>query len=1756
MGDRIVWKEAKSHRRKRDEEEEGKEEEEEESVTQSNICDVDETSARQTGLDVDAGWSSESPSQQSDMESDDGEEGSRVRITGESSSKYVQSNRGFSHNQINLSFRRNITKLADPAQHQPKPDYVAGGQGLLSFDQWIEGALVAISPTADIILFSSQSPEKIVFVAKLRMEPVNQYTTKVLDISLDYDEQVTTLLCLPIMSTQRTSLGLVDWTALVVGLSSGYVKFYTEQSICLLSLKFCDEPVVSIKLQTQKVNTNARSQTHFASIVDELFIAYRSCAIFIDGIGLYENLRISKEDVVKNKSNYEPAYNITNLPTILTCQKWKFEDSLIRDADVLGMRCSTRFDALKSNSINYDHVPSKSFTRTLVTVGRDPFLSCYREAKETVSHSYTEMIGSLLPFWSKPQPSRVQINEVACSSGLSMFDKGRLATNLITSPDKRLAAVTDDFGRVMLVDVNNWLVTRMWKGYRHAQCGWVEVKRDPEEPGTPHASFLVIYAPKRGLLEVWSAQRGPRVAAFNVGKNCRLLYAGHKMLNMRAEATNKPREGMNLLTEQSYDSNCYLLNAKSETLFAIELPYTYSLYKYGDIKSRDRLLITELSAAIQRDAEITALSEIILRMTLAESLQVSIHKLALNLLPDKIVPILEDLIIKIMKEYDNYAGQTMSADDESIVELCKRVIRLCAMFNELCKSGSSDISLPEVNKRLIEQYEEHPQEVDDFAEKLGWEAGEVLRYLSLIALERSFSDEPAQNPWPNMGEPLTWAEFVGCFDLERIHTQPKKRTPTPSSSSAHRSIGDRLSIKLKSFSSKFLKEDRIVKTSIFMYNGLSERFYRLSANSAEQRLGELKEFNKCFSHLEPTTRLILLFQFWLSTRLCNHWKMWAFLQQQVGMVSDELRVDAMTTDDNEPLVESWKRIYHLILESDNIFAAIIATASIRSDTLRMISDNEKREKLEREGLQGANQGDDADGPEASEQALQSIDWECLCVDAERMSIFAQQLEDVFLLGLLLRYSPSDGKLVDKFVYRVPRISVANILRAGPTVISELIAQWVAQTGLNPRVFTQPYGSDDDADQPTVKLSLDAARERPRLLALKFSSHSDSDEHTNELLHHVKTSFPHSLDADVLLLNCLWEFCKRWVGIQTAAEKAQHLEQAYSCLSLLSNSTLRLNSASWAYKAFFQRTFERLTILIETNPTILSPKCLRSRDTLSRRELNMGESHLEDFVSFCFKLSDFMLNTCRKDADPNNGQQQPEADDEDYLKLQQRLMAIDEWWSTPSMVRMLNSRSDQQTTELDHIAALDDSLNSTTASASGEHEIMINSENRNSLVSASLSSTKLFDMDTLIELNRLATLMLIIFKLRIIKTYPLSIIGEESRQTLKLDLQQSPATGSDMKTRSGLLNELRHKFARKCVVSIVAKITEETNEFSDCHGADFEARHNESNLAGNNRDGEAVDTDDNDENWAAGPPKAVGRGGSGGSGGNVSSKDQHRMSGQNTSDQRHKRTTSGFEQAGAELATSAAMSQQALVDTMQAEHGESMALFTHLLSLACEWQLDSDELHLELVFELYRCNHDKLAAQVTNRTRDKQTLANGLLKIASQRVLLLFGLSPHFSSTNQWSKRVDKWSSFKPNVASWLKSIQEEEARNELGRLGFSETLQQGQGSLSKARKAPGRRHEDALEIDYEHEEQEDLNSPAHADFDFYLEQSLGLRLPVLESLCARTKLVLETVTNYLDGQANRLAYDLLQLLESEALASFRANEKRLWLRRRERSSAD
>ncbi|KAF9978125.1 Rab3 GTPase-activating protein non-catalytic subunit [Actinomortierella ambigua] len=114
----------------------------------------------------------------------------------------------------------------------------------------------------------------------------------------------------------------------------------------------------------------------------------------------------------------------------------------------------------------------------------------------------------------------------------------------------KLAAMTDSLGRVLLVDLEECEVLRMWKGLRGARCGWIQeeklvpvvrrttttasnvaapaaVNQQGQEKDSDKMEtvefrrhlmlYLVIYAPKRGTAEIYPMRHGPREALLHVG---------------------------------------------------------------------------------------------------------------------------------------------------------------------------------------------------------------------------------------------------------------------------------------------------------------------------------------------------------------------------------------------------------------------------------------------------------------------------------------------------------------------------------------------------------------------------------------------------------------------------------------------------------------------------------------------------------------------------------------------------------------------------------------------------------------------------------------------------------------------------------------------------------------------------------------------------------------------------------------------------------------------------------------------------------------------------------------------------------------------------------------------------------------------------------------------------------------------------------------------------------------------------------------
>ena len=134
---------------------------------------------------------------------------------------------------------------------------------------------------------------------------------------------------------------------------------------------------------------------------------------------------------------------------------------------------------------------------------------------------------------------------------------------------------------MILFDVANAISVRIWKGYRKAEVAWIVVEEDAIDPTDypKQALFLVIYAPKRGILEIWCAQNGPRVTGFKVGKNCKLIYMDHVMFGLNHLTIQNIKQTMtqNDFSKTFFNSKCFLVNFETGELFNINVPFLCSL---------------------------------------------------------------------------------------------------------------------------------------------------------------------------------------------------------------------------------------------------------------------------------------------------------------------------------------------------------------------------------------------------------------------------------------------------------------------------------------------------------------------------------------------------------------------------------------------------------------------------------------------------------------------------------------------------------------------------------------------------------------------------------------------------------------------------------------------------------------------------------------------------------------------------------------------------------------------------------------------------------------------------------------------------------------------------------------------------------------------------------------------------------------------------------------------------------------------------
>ncbi|KAM3870837.1 rab3 GTPase-activating protein non-catalytic subunit [Diretmus argenteus] len=569
---------------------------------------------------------------------------------------------------------------------------------------WLHDCVVSLSPCSDLLVVAREHKAAFLSAKWHTGDSGREEMTLAVSwsgtLSTEEGECVSSVICIPLASQKRSSTGRPDWTCVVVGFSSGYVRFYTENGVLLLAQLLNEDPVLRLKCRTYEIPRHPGvTEQH-----EELSILYPAALVTIDGFSLFQSLRACRNQVARAAAAGSDAIQ----PPPLAYKKWGLQDmDTIVDHSSVGVMTLCVFDQMKNASIlGGFHASVKGSPPAMsqyITVGGGPYTGFYYaiegSSQPLLSHvalavasKLTSALFSAASGWlgwknkNEEEPAQKQKPKVEPATPLAVRfglpDSRRHGESICLSPCNTLAGVTDDFGRVTLLDVARGIAIRMWKGYRDAQLGWVQVSEGRGEressPSAPlprrHAQFLVIYAPRRGILEVWGTQQGPRVGAFTVGKHCRLLYAGYRLMGVNSVTS----QGWQLHTQQ-----VCLLDPTTGALRTITVPFHLALSDKKSERAKDMHLLKRLTTILRSREVEPDILESEAKSVLLDIKHPAIKKQALeSLLSNKNAPVscltnVTHALHSSLKERDP------EAVDEALLQLCSSQLKLLQLYTNI-----------------------------------------------------------------------------------------------------------------------------------------------------------------------------------------------------------------------------------------------------------------------------------------------------------------------------------------------------------------------------------------------------------------------------------------------------------------------------------------------------------------------------------------------------------------------------------------------------------------------------------------------------------------------------------------------------------------------------------------------------------------------------------------------------------------------------------------------------------------------------------------------------------------------------------------------------------------------------------------------------------------------------------------------------------------------------------------------------------------
>ncbi|XP_074517081.1 rab3 GTPase-activating protein non-catalytic subunit isoform X4 [Sebastes fasciatus] len=868
---------------------------------------------------------------------------------------------------------------------------------------WLHDCVVSLSPCSDLLVVARE--QKAVFLsAKWRTDDSGREEMTLAvswtgALSTDEGECVSSSICIPLASQKRSSTGRPDWTCVVVGFTSGYVRFYTESGVLLLAQLLHEDPVLRLKCRTYEIPRHPGvTEQH-----EELSILYPAALVTIDGFSLFQSLRACRNQVARAAA----AGSDVIQPPPLAYKKWGLQDmDTIVDHSSVGVMTLCVFDQMKNASIlggfNASVKGSPPAMSQYVTVGGGPYTGFYYAVEGSsqpllshvalaVASKLTSALFSAASGWlgwnkhkNEEEAVQKQKPKVEPSTALGIRfglpDSRRHGESICLSPCNTLAGVTDDFGRVTLLDLARGIAIRMWKGYRDAQLAWLQV---PEERGdrefSPsaslprrHALFLIIYAPRRGILEVWGMQQGPRVGAFTVGKHCRLLYAGYRLMGVNSVTS----QGWQLHTQQ-----VCLLDPITGALRTVNIPFHLALSDKKSERAKDMHLLKRLTTMLRSRAVEPDILEREAKSVLLDIKHPAIKKQALeSLLSNKNAPV--SCLTNVTRAlHDSLKQQDPEEVDAPLLQLCSSQLKLLHLYTDIQQLHSAaDIEACSENDSL--------EGIEDELSRVG---PTLQRYAQLTSRPSvSFAQDSPDSALPAKA----FLSQIECTEDEEL---------------------------------------RVIRGSETEWNQLGNFMFWgcLCGKSPLHKVCDTLQQ----AGISPQQLLSLLLSVWLQREkevLQNPEETVRNLHTLLIALSN--MKDAVEESwDSQSISPWWQQVRCTCIQSHNAAAALLAAfVAHRAAKASITSRGDSKLQLE---------------------------WEAVSLELEQWVVCVRQLEDVLVLQTLLLVPPPQGSTGGA----AAQCSIKTLLEGGTGGIADSVSKWMFRHNLAPERLKEILQKREDKE---------------------------------------------------------------------------------------------------------------------------------------------------------------------------------------------------------------------------------------------------------------------------------------------------------------------------------------------------------------------------------------------------------------------------------------------------------------------------------------------------------------------------------------------------------------------------------------------------------------------------------------------------------------------------------------------------------------------